>query len=89
MFGFFSAMHLTHTEKMENEIEDSFVNTDSEEDTLGYKNQLKKLTSFKEEVEKTVVDAAGTLTGSITSVSNSISRTMSSALKLNSVMKMA
>ena len=89
MFGFFSAMHLTHTEKIENENEDSFENTDSEEDTLGYKNQLKKLTSFKEEVEKTVVDAAGTLTGSITSVSNSISRTMSSALKLNSVMKMA
>ena len=89
MFGFFSAMHLTHTEKIENENEDTFGNTDNEGDTFGYKDQLKRLTSFKEEVEKSVADAAGSLTGSMTSASNSITRTMSSALKLNNVMKMA
>ena len=82
-------MHLTHTDKIENENEESLKNTDDEEDTMGYKNQLKRLTSVKEEVEKTVVGAAGSITNSVTSASNSISRTISSAMKLNSVIKLA
>ena len=89
VFGFFSAMHLTYAEKLDDKISIQVDGKKKEgQSFLDYENRLNGLTSYKDELEQNVSEFTSTITRSISSTTNSISKSMTSAFKFNQITKL-
>ena len=89
VFGFFNALHLMHSEKMESEISNRENHDEKEEENcIDYEKHMNEMISYKNDLEENIANLATNIASSVSSVTDSVSKTVTSTFRLNNVTKL-
>ena len=89
VFGFFNALHLMHSEKMESDISNQGSDDEKEEQNcIDCKKHMNKMVSYKNDLEQNITKLATNLANSVSSATDSVSKTVASTLKLANAAKL-
>ena len=88
VFGFFNALHLLHSEKMDGDISNQRNDEKEEPNCLDYKKHMSEMVSYKNDLEQSVTKLATNLAHSVSSATDSVSKTVTSTFMLNNTAKL-
>ena len=89
VFGFFNALHLMHSERMETHISNQGNHDEKEEDNcIDYEKHMNEMVSYKNDLEENIAKLATNIASSVSSATDSVSKTVTSTFRLNNVTKL-
>ena len=89
VFGFFNALHLMHSEKMDSDISNQGNNDEKEEQNcIEYKKHMNEMVSYKNDMEQNITKLATNIAHSVSSATDSVCKTVTSTFMLNNAAKL-